>query len=340
MLSMTVDQKKVIEELTTEKKATVEKPPMLTGPKRQHFLPRFYLDKFGRDGVLAVYDRDLNEIRMQRPENTGVIGHFYTIEDDQGRKRYELEHVLSEAEAKAAPIIAKLAAKQSLTEDERGDMAIFVALGLCRTPDLVESIKRMHGQMIKSMSKIMFSEIEQVKQQLRRGKDSPTKEEDLDQQAKELIEFVEADQYTIETDHQWALGMSMEMFAKIAPILAGRDWLIVHRDSEKRSFITTDAPLVLTTTNPRENNFWGIGFANPDALVLFPLTESCALLISGNKGDFNHRVIGANQIRDFNLMVADRCQRFVIGRDATLIKSLADRLKLSEKKWEPKMRVG
>lgn len=315
-------------------------PPLLKGPKRQHFLPRFYLDGFGRGGMLAVYDRTLNEMRVQKPEGTGVIGHFYTLEDDHGRKRFELEQALSEVEDKAAPIIKKLANKGELTADERSDMAIFVALGMCRTPDLIDSIKQMNGHMVKHMTKLMFCSVERAKEILRNGHDAPATEEELEKQAKELVDFVERDQYEVETHHGWALGMSMEMFTTIAPILSGRDWLLVHRDNDKGSFVTSDAPLVLTTTEPRENQFWGIGFANADALVLFPLTESCALLIFGEGGGLVHRTVGQGQIRHLNLMVADRCQRFVIGRDVALVKSLVEHLNLGKKQWMPKMRAG
>ena len=72
--------------------------PLLTGPKRQHFLPRFYLEGFTKDGKVAVFDRDKNEVRTQQPVNTGVIGHFYTMEDAGGHQRFELEQMLSEFE--------------------------------------------------------------------------------------------------------------------------------------------------------------------------------------------------------------------------------------------------
>lgn len=72
------------------------RPPLLTGPKRQHYLPRFYLDGFSRDGLVAVYDREKDEVRRQQPKDTTVIGHFYTMVDEQGRKRYEIEALLSE----------------------------------------------------------------------------------------------------------------------------------------------------------------------------------------------------------------------------------------------------
>jgi len=81
--------------------------PLLKGPKRQHYLPRFYLDGFATDGLVSVYDREKDEVRRQQPKDTAVIGRFYTMEDAQGRRRYEIEALLSEYEGKASPVIKK-----------------------------------------------------------------------------------------------------------------------------------------------------------------------------------------------------------------------------------------
>lgn len=141
--------------------------PLVDGPKRQHFLPRFYLDGFTKEGVLAVYDREANEIRVQQPVNTGVIGHFYTLEDEEGRKRFEVEKMLSEFEAKASPTIRKLAAKEEISADERSDLAIFVALAGFRTPDIVDSLKLFNSEVVGDVAKRMFTDVEQVKKQMR-----------------------------------------------------------------------------------------------------------------------------------------------------------------------------
>lgn len=115
--------------------------PLLTGPKRQHFLPRFYLEGFAKDRKVAVYDLEKNEVRMQQPVNTGVIGHCYTMEDAEGRPRFELEQMLSEFEGKASPSIKRLAVREQPTDEERADLAIFVALAGFRTPHIIESLK-------------------------------------------------------------------------------------------------------------------------------------------------------------------------------------------------------
>jgi hypothetical protein len=114
--------------------------------------------------------------------------------------------------------------------------------------------------------------------------------------------------------------------------------LVLHRDNDKKSFITTDAPVILSTVAPHQSSFWeGVGFGSADAMVVFPMTQSCALIICGSGGDLQHRTVGTEQIRHCNLMMADRCQRFVIGRDESLIRSLADFLGLHGKRWQPKM---
>jgi hypothetical protein len=314
--------------------------PLLSGPKRQHFLPRFYLEGFCKDEMIAVYDRKSNEIRVQTPQNTGVIGHFYTLEDDQGRKRFELEQMLSEFESKASLVIELLAARKEISPDQRADLAIFIALASFRTPEIIDSLKQMNSGLIGDMARRMYSDVNQVKESLRGKPGSPLSEEDLEQEAKEMVEFIQGGQYEIETKHQWAVGMAMQMAFKIAPILSGRDWFITHRDNEKKSFITTDAPVTLTTIEPRQTGFWaGIGFANPDAMVIFPMTQTCTLVMCGRDGDFQHRSASAEQMRHHNLMMADRCQRFLIGRDAALLRSLADDLGLPKKQWQPKMKI-
>lgn len=144
------------------------RPPLLTGPKRQHFLPRFYLDNFARDGLVAVFDRDGNEIRRQQPNNTAVIGHFYTMTDADGRRRFEIEALLAEYESKAKPVIEKLVAGAAkLSADERSDLSIFIALAAMRTPEMVNSLQALNGQMIKEMIKALFADTENVYQRLR-----------------------------------------------------------------------------------------------------------------------------------------------------------------------------
>lgn len=313
--------------------------PLLTGPKRQHYLPRFYLDGFAKEGLVSIFDREKNEIRRQQPKDTTVIGHFYTMEDELGRKRYEIEAMLSEYEGKASSVIKKLAAKQEIDPEERTDFAIFLALGAMRTPDMVGSLKSMNSDLITNIAKRMYADVDTVVAELAKDKDNAGKTpEELQADAQMMVDLAQNDGLTVETNEKWAVATAIKMSLTVAPILAGRDWLVVHSDSDKKSFITTDAPVLLTTVARRENNFWGIGFANNDAMVIFPLTSSCIVILHGNSGNFRHIDCDRDYVRKVNIGLAEHCQRFVIGRDESLVASLSGHLGLVKTQWQPKFR--
>jgi hypothetical protein len=58
----------------------------------------------------------------------------------------------------------------------------------------------------------------------------------------------------------------------------------------------------------------------------------------GDTGDLEHKEAGRDFIRRANLALGERCQRFLVGRDQDLVKSLTDLLELADKTWQPKIR--
>lgn len=318
------------------------KGPILTGAKRQHFLPRFYLEGFTRGGLLAVYDRTSNETRVQQPKDTGVIGHFYTFEDEEGRKRFELEHALSLSETQASAVIRKLAAADLIDDAEKSELALFIALGACRTPDFVDSLKSAKSEMIRQWSQREFSSVKRVSKNLARMYGLPNPTEETEREAQELVEFSQRGEYDIVVDGQWAVGMAMQLALTIAPLLADRHWDILHVENTKKSFLTADSPVLLTTMTSRPEGFLyrGVGFANADAVVVFPLTASTSLVMYGQGKRCRHKKIDTNHVRALNLRLAHQCQRFLIGRDKALINSIAAHLNLPNTSWEPKIQVG
>lgn len=326
-------------EAVAAKAETNPRAPMLSGPKRQHFLPRFYLEGFCRNGLVAVFDREKNEIRLQQPVNTAVIGHFYTLEDAGGRSRFELEALLAEYEGKAKPAIGKLVAGGELDADERTDLAIFIAFAAMRTPDMVNSVQSMNGNFIAETAKVLFENIDQVFERLRADKrDEGVPDEELRKQAEWMVDMAQNDKFVVETDQKWAVQMATRMALGAAPYLAGRHWRVVHRDSEKQSFITTDSPVFLGTVTPRPTSIYGVGFGSPDAFISFPLDQSCVFQMYGDTGHLEHTEAGPDYVRRANLALGERCQRFVVGRDEDLVKSLTDILGLAGKAWQPKIR--
>lgn len=142
------------------------------------------------------------------------------------------------------------------TDEERADFAILVELAGFRTPDIIESLKLFNSGLIGDTASRTFASVEQMKDRVRGKPGAPSSEDELEQEAREMIEFAQSGYYQVRTYHCWAVGMAIQIAFKVAPLLAGREWLFVHRQSDKKSFVTSDAPVILSTVQPREPSFW------------------------------------------------------------------------------------
>lgn len=299
--------------------------PLLKGPKRQHTVPAAYLRGFCQEGLLAVFDRVTRQLRIQQPSNTACIGHFYTVVDDEGRQRFEIEQVLSEIEGAAAPALEKLAQPNSqLSEDERSDLAVYLACAATRTPLAVNRIKDFESGLIKDFTRNYFSDVATVAARLRKERGPGHSDSAIEIEARGLVEFAQSDGYRVTIDHAHAVRMSMgSALGDIAELLHERHWTVLHSPDDGHTFLTSDVPLVLTTVAPRRPSPYGIGFGNNDALVIFPVNAKTLLLAFGTGAGLLHQHADRETMRRINLASAKNSDRFVIGRDQRLVESVA-----------------
>jgi len=79
----------------------------MSNPKRQHYVPSFYLDFFASgDGTFWVYDKEGDLPRKQTAINTAVESFFYSVDTPEGEKNNYIEEELSKIESTARPILA------------------------------------------------------------------------------------------------------------------------------------------------------------------------------------------------------------------------------------------
>jgi hypothetical protein len=76
--------------------------------KRNHHLPKFYLQNFtGEDGLLCLFDRETKTFRRQQPLNTALEKDFYTV-TGRGVKADGIEQMLAGLETVARGVITRL----------------------------------------------------------------------------------------------------------------------------------------------------------------------------------------------------------------------------------------
>jgi hypothetical protein len=306
-------------------------------PKRHHYLPQFYLEGFCRNGGLWVYDRDRDEFRFQTPKNTALKSHYYSVEGANGSKRTDIETYLSQVENRASQVMAKLLTQQAITEPERAAFALFVAFMMNRVPDFEKSMNAIESHVIKQICSQILSDEGRVQAVLDRMERNTGEKPEAS--AKELAKIHADGQFDVVMHRNESLRLMLSLSIEIANWFQQMEWVVLH-SSQKTSFITTDNPAILTPPMGFDSGFYGVGILTTGARKYFPLSQSACLVICDHGNHMGHLGIDKQAVRGINLVLASQSDRFVIGRDESLVRSVVTTTRLKEWKRTGRFSVG
>ena len=249
-------------------------------PKRHHILPEFYLDGFCSEGMLWLYDRELDEYRRQTPRNTAVQTHYYSFTDESGDLETGLESALAEIEGQTRPIIDQLSSRVPIEWKERQILSIFLALMRVRTTDFEKEIGELTDTMYKEVNKIAFA-TEESTEAILAEIESETGEA-MSISPEEIMEVVREGRYEVETQRLHSLGLMFPIAEDLAKELFLMDWLVVFSPPDS-SFITTDNPFTVVPPLKRVPHR-GVGISTPGAQKQIPLRQDLCLVLLDNGG--------------------------------------------------------
>jgi hypothetical protein len=129
---------------------------MPQGAKRQHYVPRFYLEWFttketgSRTPTFWVYDKRGGEPRRQTPINTAVEASFYDLEHDG--QAIPVEYMLAELESGAKPALERWGSG----DFDRRDIPVlarFLAYMYSRVPSNIATVEESGTVLAREMLK-------------------------------------------------------------------------------------------------------------------------------------------------------------------------------------------
>jgi hypothetical protein len=125
--------------------------------------------------------------------------------------------------------------------------------------------------------------------------------------------------------------------------MKNKDWLynlerVIFRAPEKTSFITSDNPFVLLPPKEFPIGIRGYGLKTRGVTKIIPLSKEQCITIGSPDNNFKYVDVSIKTVRDINIYVASRCDRFVIGRDEKLLRSIVKRTKIH--KWKKVKRIS
>lgn len=122
------------------------------------------------------------------------------------------------------------------------------------------------------------------------------------------------------------------LWRPVVESLMHRDLLIIRPADPQSRYVTSDSPVVLESRFGEDS----VGFSSDEAIILFPLTATCLISLTGNKGRRGTGAASPEQVDNMNKMLALNADRYIISGDDDSLRRLVDRLQLAKTKRPPK----
>jgi len=242
----------------------------MSKPKRQHWVPQFYLRHFaipetkggGADRVWA-FSRDKSaspEVHQIGVKNAALEGFLYSPKNVDGTRDFAMESRLGNLEGFLAPFWDRFATEfLPLGDAERKAVSLFLATLYLRHPERRQLVKANHQRMVEFFES-EFRKLGYVPKEIqliRKGKPvsfstdrfEEWKNSDDNDHHKHFVDFIRSDTIVI------------------ARLLLKKRWSVVF--SDKPVFVTSDNPLVMEGPAERPERF---GFGTPGMKILFPIS--------------------------------------------------------------------
>ena len=243
---------------------------MANRAKRQHVVPRFYLDRFcDNEGMVWVYGAG-QEPMARKPKDTAIETNFYSpiVEDE---KRFDgAEETLAKIEAAAAPLWEELMSGKVMQDEARENFAIFLAAQYLRSPVAIGAGAQIAGHVANHCLQMhLASKLE-----------SDGAESVVDREIREI--FADPDNYKIDVLREAGL-MMLAGIESLACVFLNMTWTVGW--SGEQHLITSDSP-VTRISDPRTHdpNYGDGAFANRTVRVNFPLAPDRMLELTWSGG--------------------------------------------------------
>ena len=249
--------------------------------KRQHVVPRFLLQRFGRitDRGPRVCQLDVRTgaNRQISPRDAEIEKRFYAIEVD-GMSSTIADDALQVVEDLAAPLIADVVANETpLTELHRIEVATFLAAARTRTP-----VSRLIKKSVVERAETWRLTDHALAQMADRANDD---ERVPDVDADEFAKALRTGDISLEAPKEMLVSLAMRSMQSMSFLFFLFDWTLVK--TESAAFILPDAAVGSRDPTPKVPETGAAPMSSLNSQTFFPLDPSAGLLLSPSQSTFD-----------------------------------------------------
>ncbi len=281
----------------------------MSKPKRHHFVPRAYLDRFGRNSRLLVRRRDGTDPFVVNATKIAVECGLYEIETQDGAKSVDVERMLAEVDTRAIDAIRNIDTTETLPErysEDREVLATFIALQMTRTPEQRERIFfPLHVSEFAEGRELTRPLVAEYLEKVHLGFKPSSSE------AQAALEFAE---YVMRTpdllSREFAIQATLRTVPQLGARIENKAWTL--EIARKPRLITADTPVVVWRTPTGRDQYEGVGVDSAEE-IRFPIDIQKQIVLLPEGEQEETVTIEPARVRSCNADVAAGCHHFVLG---------------------------
>ena len=225
----------------------------MSGPRKHHYVPQFYLAGFTqsgtKDGDLYVLDMKRRKQWKSSPANVAHERDYYAIDTGSAADRNAVERVFSMVEGECAAVVQSIIRSRSLPGGRDFDVFLnFVAMMAVRVPHVRNTLNAFTGQIATHWMWHWFNTVEgrqQYTEALRKeGRELANDEYEA------TAKLYNEGAFTIGLDQTSNISYVLQMVDVILPLLAERKWTLWFAADGAPDLVCSDLPVLLTWTKP------------------------------------------------------------------------------------------
>lgn len=250
--------------------------------RKHHYVPQCYLKGFVADRdnpkLFVVDGRELKSF-VTTPANVAAERDFHRIQVE-GHAPDALENAFSGFESELDQALRRIVVARSIQEpNDRAYLFNLIGLQATKHPHLRKQMEEFQARIMKQAMRMATATPERWASQIRQMEVAGELPEEHSRVTYEdMKKFVEDEAYEINFVPGHHLGIELETFNEILPLIFARKWVIFRAPPGSSGFVTSDHPMCLMWSNPASRGFYGPGLGLGNTQLLFPISSELAVM--------------------------------------------------------------
>ncbi|MBS1677915.1 MAG: DUF4238 domain-containing protein [Actinobacteria bacterium] len=290
--------------------------------RRHHYVPRFQLAKFTKDGEnLFQLHTGTGQPRKTSPTDAAFKKDLYIYPDQDGGRVNVLEGIFATVENHAADSLRRLLADGEVSAGDRATISLFLALQWSRTPGALKRAERLASDVLSSQVAADLEDgrtFSKLRDRLKAEGDVATDAAAETLRRETIQKFRDGKLEVVDPTGGNTMGLLVEFAADTATLMfSAMEWTLVR--SAEPAFVISDRGCAGFDPTPQHPWSSHAPFSSPNAETSFPLSANACLILRPGDPVIEAADADRDTVEGLNLRTYGWAEKLIYGSGQDLV---------------------